>query len=149
MSTADVRGCTGENISLSAGDKRMLDLHNKTRAARGLPKFCVHPALQRAARAHSKEIIDKDYFKHNSASGQKFWDRFESFGYDWRTAGEHILYDPGSQDSAGSLFKVWMKCSDHRANILSKRFSEIGSGASTGTYKGDKATMWTADFGDR
>jgi uncharacterized protein YkwD len=94
-------------------------------------------------------MIDEDYFKHNSASGQKFWDRFESFGYDWRTAGENILYDPGSQDSAGSLFKVWMKSSDHRANILSKRFSEIGMGASTGTYKGDKATMWTADFGDR
>jgi uncharacterized protein YkwD len=42
-----------------------------------------------------------------------------------------------------------MKSSDHRANILSKRFSEIGIGASTGTYKGGRATMWTADLGDR
>jgi uncharacterized protein YkwD len=42
-----------------------------------------------------------------------------------------------------------MKSSDHRANILDKRFSEIGIGASTGTYKGGRATMWTADFGDR
>ena len=65
VSTADVRGCAGGNVSLSADGKWMLDLHNKTRAARGLPKFCVHPALQRAARAHSKEMIDEDYFKHN------------------------------------------------------------------------------------
>ena len=149
VSTATVRGGTGGNVSLSADEKRMLDLHNKTRAEHGLPKFCVHPALQRAARAHSKEMIDKDYFKHNSASGQKFWDGLESFGYNWWTAGENILYDPGSQDSVESLFKVWMKSSDHRANILDKRFREIGVGASTGSYKGGRATMWTVDFGDR
>jgi uncharacterized protein YkwD len=149
VSAATVRGCTGGDVSLSADEKRMLDLHNKTRAEHGLPKFCVHPALQRAARAHSKEMIDKDYFKHNSASGQKFWHRLESFGYNWWTAGENILYDPGSQDSAESLFKVWMKSSDHRANILDKRFREIGVGASTGSYKGGRATMWTVHFGDR
>jgi hypothetical protein len=39
VSTADVRGCTGGNVSLSTDEKRMLDLHNKTRVARGLPKF--------------------------------------------------------------------------------------------------------------
>ena len=94
-------------------------------------------------------MIDKDYFKHNSANGQTFWDRIESFGYNWWTAGENILYDPGSQDSAESLFKVWMKSSDHMANILDKRFREIGVGASTGSYKGGRATMWTVDFGDR
>src|SRR4051794_7691165 len=72
VSTATVRGCTGGNVSLSADEKRMLlDMHYKTRAERGLPRFCVHPALQRAARAHSKEMIDKDYFKHNSVNGQK------------------------------------------------------------------------------
>jgi hypothetical protein len=39
VSTADVRDCTGGNVSLSTDEKRMLDLHNKTRVARGLPKF--------------------------------------------------------------------------------------------------------------
>jgi len=38
-----VAACSGGNVELSAEEKKMLDLHNKTRAERGLPKFCVHP----------------------------------------------------------------------------------------------------------
>jgi uncharacterized protein YkwD len=148
-STATVRSCTGGSINLSAGEKEMLDLHNRTRAARGLPRFCIHPALQRAARAHSKEMIDKDYFRHNSANGERFWVRLKRFGYNWRTAGENILYDPGAPDTPNSLFTVWMNSSGHRANILNRSFREIGIGAYAGNYKGGSATMWAADFGDR
>ncbi|MCA1716296.1 MAG: hypothetical protein LC781_05320 [Actinobacteria bacterium] len=32
---------------------------------------------------------------------------------------------------------------------VEKDFREIGIGASSGEYKGGRATMWTADFGDR
>ena len=59
VSTADVRGCTGGDVSLSVDEKRMLDLHTNSRAEHELPKFCVHPALQRAARTHSKEMVDR------------------------------------------------------------------------------------------
>ncbi len=149
VSTVEVRSCTGGSISLSTDEKRVLDLHNKARADRGLSRFCVHPALQRAARSHSREMIEKNYFRHNSASGEKFWVRLERFGYNWRTAGENIIYDPGSSDSPDSIFKVWMKSSGHRANILNKNFREIGIGTSSGNYGDDRATMWTADFGSR
>ncbi len=111
--------------------------------------MCVHPALQRAARAHSQEMLDRDYFSHDSANGDRFWVRLERFGYNWRTAGENILYDPGSPDSAQSVFKSWMRSPDHKANILNGRFREVGVGARSGDYKGGKATMWTVDFGTR
>jgi uncharacterized protein YkwD len=57
---AQVAACGGGNANLSAEEKKMLDLHNRTRAERGLPKFCVHPNLQRAAR-HSKEMIARPF----------------------------------------------------------------------------------------
>ena len=117
VGAASVQSCTGGNVSLSADEKRMFELHNKTRADRGLSRLCVHPALQKAARAHSQEMISKDYFKHGNV-GQ----RLSKFGYRWSTYGENILY---------------------------KDFREAGIGASSGSYKGGKATMWTADFGDR
>ncbi len=144
VGAASVQSCTGGNVSLSADEKRMFELHNKTRADRGLSRLCVHPALQKAARAHSQEMISKDYFKHGNV-GQ----RLSKFGYRWSTYGENILYDPGSRDSTQSLFKVWMKSPGHKSNILYKDFREAGIGASSGSYKGGKATMWTADFGDR
>ncbi len=68
--TVSVRGCTGTEVALSAAEKRMLDLHNQKRASQKLSAFCVHPALQRAARAHSWEMIKKDYFSHGSRSGK-------------------------------------------------------------------------------
>ncbi|MBA4115085.1 MAG: CAP domain-containing protein [Rubrobacter sp.] len=142
--TSSVKSCTGGNVSLSADEERMFDLHNKARADRGLSRLCVHPALQKAARAHSQEMISKDYFKHGDA-GQ----RLSKFGYRWSTYGENILYDPGSRDSTESLFKLWMNSSGHKSNILGKDFREAGIGTSSGSYKGGKATMWTADFGDR
>jgi len=139
-----VAACGGGNVDLSAEEKKMLDLHKKTRAQRGLPRLCVHPDLQRAARAYSKEMIAKDRFAHGNVG-----ERLRKVGYRWSTYGENILYDPGSRDSAESLFKLWMNSSGHRANILEKDFREIGIGASSGEYKGGRATMWTADFGDR
>ncbi len=142
--TSSVKSCTGGNASLSADEERMFDLHNKARADRGLSRLCVHSALQRAARAHSQEMISKDYFKHGNVGK-----RLSKFGYRWSTYGENILYDPGSRDSTESLFKLWMKSSGHKSNILDKDFREAGIGASSGSYKGGKATMWTADFGDR
>ena len=37
--------CDGGSIALDAGEKRMLELHNKARTRRGLKPLCVHPAL--------------------------------------------------------------------------------------------------------
>jgi uncharacterized protein YkwD len=61
--------CTGETIELNGHEKRMLDLHNLTRFDYGLQPLCVHPALTEAARAHSQEMLDGDYFGHASLDG--------------------------------------------------------------------------------
>jgi uncharacterized protein YkwD len=56
----------------TAAEKRMLDLRNQKRTSRKLSKFCVHPALQRAAVAHSREMSDRDYLSHASRCGKGF-----------------------------------------------------------------------------
>jgi uncharacterized protein YkwD len=149
--TVTVKGCTGTNVTLKTIEKRMLDLHNKTRASKGLARLCVHPALQKAARAHSLDMINRDYFSHNTkGSGKTFSTRIKEAGYRYRTAGENIAGGSGTLGSADSIFKGWMNSTGHRGNILNKNFKEIGIGAATGNFKGrDGYTMWTADFGSR
>jgi uncharacterized protein YkwD len=146
--TVTVKGCS---VTLKTNEKRMLDLHNKTRADRGLSRFCVHPALQKAARAHSADMINRDYFSHNTkGSGKTFSTRIKEAGYRYRTAGENIAGGSGTLGSADSIFKSWMNSTGHRTNILNRNFREIGVGAATGTYKSyNNYTMWTADFGTR
>jgi uncharacterized protein YkwD len=71
-----IRGCPyGRRLDRrrkTAAEKRMLDLRNQKRTSRKLSKFCVHPALQRAAVAHSREMSDKDYLSHDSRCGKGF-----------------------------------------------------------------------------
>ncbi len=148
--TVTVTGCTGTPVTLDLPEKQMLDLHNQKRASQGLSRLCVHPALQKAAEAHSQEMIDKDYFSHNSYNGQSFSARIKSFGYNYRTVGENIAWGTGSRGTPDSIFNAWMNSSGHRANILNANFKEVGIGAVTGTYKSySNATMWTADLGAR
>ena len=137
--------CAGGPIKLNAKEKHTLILHNKMRKKKGLRLLCVHPALTKAARAHSADMIRKDYFGHGSVGA-----RLKRHGYNWRTYGENIAGGPGRSASPGNIFKRWMNSSGHRANILNRRFREIGIGTATGTYKGQKRyTMYTVDFGAR
>ena len=47
----------------------------------GYRSFCVHPYLQKAARVHSREMIDRDYFSHDSYNGEPFFERLKRYGY--------------------------------------------------------------------
>ncbi len=141
--TVNVLTCTGGKMALKADEKRMLDLHNQKRQSKDLRRLCVHPALQRAARAHSQDMIRRDYFGHGDVGK-----RLKRHGYNWSTYGENIAPDPGSP-SPGPTFDTWMGSPPHRDNILSRKFKEVGIGLATGTHNGERKTMWTADFGSR
>jgi uncharacterized protein YkwD len=142
-------------IEVSADEKCMLELHNNARTKRGLKTLCVHPDLTAAARAHSQDMLNKDYASHESPSGENVGERLERFGYgsdgfSYYLIGENIAWGCGSRGSAEHLFKWWMHSRGHRQNILNKKFREVGIGARTGTFKScDHATMYTADFGTR
>lgn len=152
---ATVPTCTGGTIILKNAEKRSLDLHNQTRASKGLPRFCIHPALQRAARAHSKKMIDRGYYSHYSFNGESFSNRLKRYGYTplpgrYWTVGENIAYNSRTGvASADEVHSQWMNSPGHRANILDGEFKQIGIGAFSGNFKGKNVTMWTADFGAR
>src|SRR5215217_1560850 len=77
-----VNKCGGGKILLNASEKRTFTLHNAARRDRNLKPFCVHPALQKAARAHSKDMIQHDYFSHYTRGrNEDPCTRIRSFGY--------------------------------------------------------------------
>jgi len=148
-----VETCDGGAIDLTNDEKQTLDLHNQIRVAEGLPLFCVHPALTEAARAHSQEMLDKDYYSHESFDGETPEARLERFGYTfsdysyWAYA-ENLGEGTGSLGTPDSIFEYWMNSHDHRVNILAEEFQEVGVGVrGTGTDSG--TTMYTVDFGTR
>jgi uncharacterized protein YkwD len=151
--SATVESCTGETTQLNGYEKRVLDLHNWARADYGLQQLCVHPALTDAARAHSQEMLDWDYFGHESSDGGTTEGRLESYGYtsygySYWAIGENIGWGTGYKALPDRRFEEWIASSDHYPNILSEDFDEIGIGVRTG-YSYDDGTMYTVDFGTR
>lgn len=142
-------------ITLTKPEKQLLALINKARARRDLPTLRVNAKLQRAARAHSTQMINKDYFAHNSANGESFSKRVIRFGYtrtnctSWR-AGENIAWGSGLLGTPQAIFKAWMKSAGHRKIMLSKSFRDVGLGRAKGEFKGIEGVfMFTLDCGRR
>lgn len=154
-STVSVRTCDGGTIKLSTFENRTLTLHNKARTANGLPTLCVHRLLTKAARSHSQEMLDKDYFAHESFNGETDIARMQRFGYtssgfSFVKYGENIYRGSGTFGTPRSAFEWWMNSPGHRANILDPEFREIGIGVRNGDFQGQAGTsMYTVDFGVR
>ena len=149
-SLIETRTCDGGEIELRPEERRTFDLHNKTRRSHGIKPLCVDPTLTKAARAHSNEMIVKDYFAHASFNGTFLGERLDRSGYSWRTVGENIARGAGPSSMPDDRFKAWMESKGHRKNILNDDFREVGIGSVTGDFKEQgRQTMYTVDFGTR
>ena len=133
-----------------------LCLLNNARARHGLPKLRLSRKLGRAARHHSADMARRGYFSHDSRSGASFLDRIRRAGYlrrarQW-SVGENIAWGTGNLSTPRSIVRAWMNSPGHRANILNRRFREIGVGISYNApvrVAGRAAATYTTDFGMR
>jgi uncharacterized protein YkwD len=139
----------------AAAETTMLRLINHARTSRGLHALSTHDALHKAARAHSSDMIKRDYFAHSSLSGRGVGARARRAGYkadgwsQW-SVGEVIAWGSGSRGAPTAVFKAWMRSSGHRSIILGKRWRDVGVGCCRGAFKGiGGVNMWTVDVGRR
>lgn len=150
-----VETCDEGNLYLNAAEKRLLELHNEAREQRGLEPLCLQPMLTEAARAHSEDMIEEDYFAHTAPGGETLGERLKRFGYTpkgyryWKVGG-NIAWHSGPEPEPEEMFEGWMNSPSHRANILDEDFRQIGIGTYAGRYEGyEESVMYTADFGVR
>ena len=137
--------------SWSQLEQDVLDLVNQYRASGyncgsggnfgPAPPLTMQPNLRCAARVHSKDMDERNFFDHTNPSGESPFDRMSMAGYSFSTAGENIA--GGSPDAAGTMDQ-WMNSSGHCANIMNPSFKEIGVGYHPG---GNWGTLWTQAFG--
>jgi uncharacterized protein YkwD len=153
-----VETCGGGSIYLNAKEKRYLELHNEAREQRGLESLCLQPTLTKAARSHSKDMIENDYFAHSTPGGESLGERLKRFGYVpeknsgftfWRVGG-NIAWSSNADVEPSKIFEGWMNSSSHRHNILEEDFRQVGVGTHTGEYtRHESSIMITTDFGVR
>ena len=119
--------------------QEVVDLVNKERTSRGLKPVTFNAELSKVATLKSQDMIDKNYFDHNSPTYGSPFDMMKKFGISYKAAGENIAM---GQKTPQEVMNSWMNSSGHRKNILSPDFTELGVGvASNGS-----SLYWTQMF---
>ena len=143
--------------ALSSLEQGVLADINAFRMEHHLVPLRLSAPLTTAARAHSQQMADLGYFAHESADGLAFWKRIQQFypagSAAYWSVGENLLWSSPDVDPDGAL-KLWLASPEHRANLLTPRWREIGVSAihvaaAPGSYKGMDVTIVTTDFGVR
>lgn len=114
--------CTGEAGSAVC---EVLRIVNQERAAVGAAPYTWNAELALAAQRHAIDMVDNDYFSHDSLDGRNFVQRARDAGYDASPRGENIAYGTTSPEG---VMELWMGSEGHRNNILSTSSNEIGVG---------------------
>jgi uncharacterized protein YkwD len=144
-------------VALTSLESGVLEQLNKIRAEHHLAPLALSAALTASSAQHSREMAADGYFEHASYDGTVFWKRIDRWysqaGFHYWSVGENLLWSSPTVDPAAAL-KLWMNSPEHRANILSARWHQIGVAAvhvadAPGTFQGQPVTIITTDFGVR
>ncbi len=123
--------------SVSAFEKKVVELTNAERAKQGLAPLTLDTELSKVARTKSQDMKNKNYFDHNSPTYGSPFDMMKSFGISYKSAGENIAM---GQTSPEQVVQAWMDSPGHRENIMNASFTHIGVGhVASGNY-------WTQMF---
>jgi len=94
------------------------------------PALAVWPALQTAARAHSRDMAERGFTAHESPGGCGIWDRLETNGWSPDTRarhrwGENIAWGFAS---AREVVRWWIDSPPHCRNVMDPGFEWMGVG---------------------
>ena len=133
--------------ALAAGVLKQL---NAVRVSHGLAPLVLNAQLSAAAIQHSKEMLTRGYFAHESSDGSSPTKRIKKY-YRSGTVGENLIWSIPDV-SAERAVAQWIGNAGHRDVILDRRWREIGIGAlhasrAPGKFSGLPTTVITTDFG--
>ncbi len=117
---------------ITAVERDVLRFTNEERAKHGLSSLSHDAALARVARAHSADMLAKNYFSHTNTQGCSSSCRVTNAGYEWKAVAENIHwmsgYNLSATETAKKIVTDWMNSPPHRATILNGTYTKAGTG---------------------
>lgn len=103
--------------------QQVLQLVNAQRTKAGLGSLSNDDKLANMAMVKAQDMIQNNYFDHNSPTYGSPFDMMRQFQITYRSAGENIAK---GQSSPEQVMNDWMNSPGHRANILNSSFTKLG-----------------------
>jgi len=105
----------------------------------------MNAELRLAARLHSQDMADQNYFAHDSLDGRTFMDRINDAGFTGGCpCGENIA---AGNSTATDTMDQWINSPGHCANMMGSDFTTIGIGYGYNANS-NYSHYWTQDFAD-
>ena len=128
-------GTQARLFSLMGVEEAVFAMTNDLRRRNGLPVFLKDETCRDAARGHSADMFNRNYFDHADPEGRSVKERLPA-NPAIRLWGENIWtgrgYDPRQiQHLAQTIMDGWMNSPGHRKNILSPGYTHLGVGVIT------------------
>ncbi len=147
-------GCGGPVIQSidPAYEQTVVEETNQIRMQNGLPPLKRTVSLDESARYHAADMSTTDYFDHNTLNRVNgkltqacdTWNRIEFYYQNWEALAENIA---AGQRTPQMAMDGWMNSPEHKRNILSSSYWEIGVGFYEGP--GEYRYYWDQNFGRR
>ncbi len=128
------------NPSVLTIEKQVLELVNEERKKQNITPLEWNDDLANLARAHSEDMVERNFFAHVNPDGQDPFERMKIYGIDYYYAAENIA---SGQMTAKAVVNSWMASEGHRDNILNPNLTELGVGTARG---GELGFYWTQCF---
>lgn len=122
----------------------MLSLTNQSRAEEGIAPLEYNETLARFAQIKGQDMIDKNYFAHDTPDGKRPWEWINRGEYDYVYAGENLAMDFITAEVIQAAF---LKSPSHRKNILNSKYKNIGIAVLRGELDGRQTTLLVEFFG--
>ena len=123
--------------TLHAAAGATICLVNAHRTSHGLRSLTVNADLVAAAASHSRDMVHRAFFAHNTPTGTTPSQRIRSTGYTrglphW-TIGEDLAWGSGTLSTPTATITAWIASPAHNHVLLDPRVREIGVGIAIGT----------------
>lgn len=152
----------GTTVASSEVETHVHEEVNERRAAEELEPLEWDDTVASVSRAHSGDMVDRDYFDHQNPEGEQPWDRFDDVESYCGAYGENIAMtwvdrpvqsDDGvgdryttAEEIADGLVEQWMNSPPHREAILTESWDSGGVGV---TITADGQVFATHNFCQR
>lgn len=116
---------------------------NRERREGGGAPLAADRLLDQAAQAYAEEMLARAFYDHRSPEGETAWERVRGAGYRARRVGENIakgIFSPAE------VVERWLGSQEHRRNILSPAFHQMGVGLAFGENERGFEVLWVQLF---
>lgn len=125
-------------LSANVSTQELLILTNQQRQNNNLGMLTDNPELDLAAANKAADMFGKDYWAHNAPDGTTPWVFIKGTGYNYIYAGENLAR---GFNSASDVITAWMNSPEHRQNVLSPNYKNVGFAVAVGKLSGEETVL--------